>query len=157
VDIKGDAYEELLAKRAGDVKSGARHWPPPTMTSAVLGGELPSLRVDVALPLERPLSTPRMSTTLESTLTFEEAENGDALLELLAPSHIDLTALRDAVAATLTARGGSATLAEVVREHPLTDGLAELVGYLQISEDAATVVTGRTEHARWTGASGTGA
>jgi len=121
------------------------------------GGSIPSLRADIALPLERPLYTPRTAATLDSELIEEDtARDGAALLDLLEVSHINLTALRHAVAVSVAAHGGRASLGQVVDEHPLTEGLAELVGYLQVSDTDATVVTDRREHVRWTDAAGRG-
>lgn len=128
-----------LALRAADVRT--------------LGGSVPALRVDLALPLERPLYTPRTSTRIDSAITVDEATSGDELLDLLELRHVDLTALRQAVAISVSAHGGTATLGQIVSEHPLVDGLAELVGYLQLSEDGATVVADRYEEVPWTDAS----
>jgi len=50
--------------------------------------------------------------------------------------------------------GGSATLAQVIAEHPLIDGLAELVGYLQLTDDGSAIVTDARERVRWTDADG---
>jgi hypothetical protein len=66
--------------------------------------------------------------------------------------HIDIQALRDAVDRTVATHGGHATLRQIVEEHPLTDGLAELIGYLQVGDDGAVVVTDSTESVTWTDA-----
>lgn len=124
-------------------------------TRPLPGAEIPTLRVDLALPLERPLYTPRVVVSLDSEAA---AENGpdepDTFEDLLDLSHIDLDALRGAVAETVTAYGGAATLGQVVDTHPLHEGLAELVGYLQVSEAGARIVADRREQVRWTDAGG---
>jgi hypothetical protein len=119
------------------------------------GSELPGLGADLALPLERPLYTPRVHARLDSSLTDpSDDEPLDALVDLFDISHIDLAALRDAVAATVVAHGGHATLAQVVEAHPLAEGLAELVGYLQVADDGATLLTDRREQIAWIDAEG---
>jgi hypothetical protein len=76
------------------------------------------------------------------------------MVDLLDLRHIDLTALRRAVETTVTNRGGVATLGQVVRDHPLADGLAELIGYLQVSDDSATILPERREQLQWTDPNG---
>ena len=126
-----------------------------TTSGNLPGAEIPTLKVDLALPLERPLYTPRTAITLDSDAEAENAPvETDALEDLLDLSHIDLDALRGSVAETVTAYGGTATLGQVVGAHPLTDGLAELVGYLQVSDSTARIVADRHEQVRWTDASG---
>ena len=51
-------------------------------------------------------------------------------------------------------RGGTASLADVVADHPLTDGLAELVGYLQVSDTDGVVLPDRRERVDWVDATG---
>lgn len=120
-----------------------------------LGSELPGMRADIALPLERPLHTPRTTTRLNSAAAAEDGPTAvEALADLFDISHIDLTALRSAVAETVAAHGGRATLAQVVRAHPLTEGLAELIGYLQVSDDGGVVLADRREQIDWVDATG---
>ncbi len=120
-----------------------------------LGSEVPSMRADVALPLERPLYTPRTAVVLDSAVADETAvDDVLALADLFDLNHIDVTALRASVADTVRSHGGHATLAQVVREHPLTDGLAELVGYLQVSDTDGLVVSDRRELVDWVDATG---
>lgn len=116
-----------------------------------LVSELPATRADVALPLERPLYTLKTAATLDTDVT---APDGDTLLDLLELNHIDLTALRAAVADTVARRGGHATLGQVIADHPLTDGLAELVGYLQLPDAGALFLGDRREQVTWTDATG---
>ncbi|SFF45335.1 DUF3375 domain-containing protein [Blastococcus tunisiensis] len=118
-----------------------------------LGSDLAGLRAEFALPLERPLYTPRTETRLESTAAEDpgvDPGGDDALADLLDISHIDLDALRAAVGSTVAAHGGQATLGQVVRAHPLTEGLAELVGYLQVSDDGGLVFPDHRERIGWT-------
>ncbi|MDQ3664696.1 MAG: DUF3375 domain-containing protein, partial [Actinomycetota bacterium] len=46
---------------------------------------------------------------------------------------VDLDLLRTHVRSQLLARGGFVTLAEIVEAYPLEQGLAELLGYMQLS------------------------
>jgi hypothetical protein len=117
------------------------------------GSEVLTLGARISLPLERPLHTIRDGGTFDSTITAEDATaEGDTLMDLLALQHIDIQALRDAVDRTVATHGGNATLRQIVEEHPLTDGLAELIGYLQVGDDGAVVVTDSTESVTWTDA-----
>ena len=119
------------------------------------GSELPGMGADLALPLERPLYTPRVHARLDSSLVEpNDDEPLEALVNLFDVSHIDIAALRDAVAATVVSRGGHATLAQVVEAHPLAEGLAELIGYLQVADDGATLLTDRREQIAWIDAEG---
>lgn len=120
-----------------------------------LGGALPSMRAEFALPLERPLYTPRVATRLDSAVADGGAVGTiEDLADLFDVSHIDLAALRVAVDATVSAQGGQATLADVVAAHPLSDGLAELIGYLQVADAGALVVTDSRQQILWTDGSG---
>jgi hypothetical protein len=117
--------------------------------------ELPGMGADLALPLERPLYTPRVHARLDTSLAeSKDDEPLEALVDLFDISHIDLAALRDAVAATIASYGGHASLAQVVAAHPLAEGLAELIGYLQVADDGATLVTDRRERIAWIDAEG---
>ncbi|WP_367127873.1 DUF3375 domain-containing protein [Saccharothrix sp. HUAS TT1] len=115
----------------------------------LLGAEIDGLRADIALPLERPPYTPRTTTEID---VDEDATVNDAELdvsELLELSYVDLSALREAVARTLAAHSGVASLGQVVAEHPLTEGLAELVGYLQVGTEDDARITDAREQISW--------
>ncbi len=129
-----------LAMHEGDVRA--------------LGSTLPDLRADIALPLERPLYTPRVATRLNTTAGDDDPATLESLIDLFDVSHIDIAALRLCVADTVAANGGVATLADVVAAHPLSDGLAELIGYLQVADDHATLHADRRERVRWVDADG---
>jgi hypothetical protein len=64
-------------------------------------------------------------------------------------THIDLTALRGVVSQTLQERGGIASLGEIVTDHPITDGLAEVIGYLQVGADMDAYITDSADQIRW--------
>lgn len=119
------------------------------------GSELPGMGADLALPLERPLYTPRVHSRLNSSLAEpSDDEPLESLVDLFDISHIDIAALRDAVAATVVSHGGHATLAQVVEAHPLTEGLAELIAYFQVADSGATLLAERREQIPWIDAEG---
>lgn len=74
------------------------------------------------------------------------------LRALVRESEIDLAELTANVAATLRARG-TATVADVLAEHPATQGLASVVGLLVLAEERGTRVDG-VEPVTWTSGSG---
>jgi hypothetical protein len=76
---------------------------------------------------------------------------------LFEQAHVDPGPLRDAVRAALR-RSAQATLAEIVAAVPLRQGLAELVAYLALRDDAFTAVFDDTcqERVTWIDADGLG-
>ncbi len=112
-------------------------------------GYVDGLRAEIALPLERPPHTNRPTSRLDSPDDEPDADTDLDVAELLELTHIDLSALRSAVSQTLRERGGIASLGEIVTDHPITDGLAELVGYLQVGADLNACITDSTDEVRW--------
>lgn len=119
-----------------------------------LATELPDTHAEVNLALERPMYAVR----LDDDIAVVDAGADDAddldLADLLDHTGVDLAVLADAVADTQARRGGSVSLGEVITDHPLALGLAELVGYLRIADDG-TVEGDGAEHVSWTDVSGT--
>lgn len=76
----------------------------------------------------------------------------DALVRAARESEIDLRELRADVNATITHRG-AATIADVLAEHPATQGLASVVGLLVLADEHAVSLDGE-ESASWTAPSG---
>jgi len=92
------------------------------------------LSASLELPMERPLFNP----PLKSILTSEALEIGQEELDtaaLFSQFHIDKAELAARVRQSLGARH-QVSLAEVVAEHPLQQGLAELVAYLTLASDS---------------------
>ena len=87
----------------------------------------------------------------ETTRPVEIAATTEADLELLRllvrESEIDMAELTDAVNQTLAARG-AATIAEVLADHPATQGVASVIGLIVLAVDHATPA-GASEVARW--------
>lgn len=122
-----------------------------TSDTSLPGGEIDGLRADFSLPLERPPHTSRPSAEINSDEEFSDDDETDLdVSELLELSYLDLSALRAAVADTLASRAGVASLGQVIAEHPLDDGLAELVGYLQVGAEEDAQVTDAREQVSWT-------
>jgi hypothetical protein len=106
--------------------------------------------ITVVLPTERPLYRQRRRLTLDSDGITDATERADptALYEQV---YLDPARLAAAVADGL-ARGPVAALPDILREHPLQQGLAELVGYLALRDGVDTTVDGeRRDEVTWTG------
>lgn len=76
----------------------------------------------------------------------------DALVRAARESEIDLRELRENVN-ELLARRGAVTVADVLDEHPATQGVASVVGLLVLADEHAAVLDG-VEDAEWTAPSG---
>lgn len=121
--------------------------------SRIPGTEVTDLRIDIGMPLDRPLYTPRSEAVFETRHQDDEVDAGEldaALDELLDLSYVDIAALRDSVESVVAEHGGAASLSQVVQRNPLTEGLAELVGYLQVAETSARVLPDAQESVDWT-------
>ena len=113
-----------------------REAPPATNTFMELDASSPELN----LPMERPLFTPPHNTRIEDCVVAlgDETLSSDKLFEQF---HVDKTRLLANVRRYLETRA-QVSLAEVLDEHPLAQGLAELVTYLAIaSEDLRALIT----------------
>jgi hypothetical protein len=117
------------------------------------GMEVDAVEIDVVLPTERPLYRTRRRLLLDSDGIAEATERADptALYEQV---HLDPARLAAAVADGL-ARRPVAALSDILRDHPLQQGLAELVGYLALRDGVETTVDGeRQDDVAWTGDDG---
>lgn len=94
---------------------------------------LDSAAADIRLPMERRLAAPPtiIAIDVEDLLDEHESTNLDALF---ADAGIDALALADHIDDLLIDRS-QVTLAQVCELKPLTAGLAELVTYLQLTDD----------------------
>ncbi len=109
---------------------------------------------EIHLPFERPLYSPPDRTAVDSAPSADQDEvDVTALLEIAA---VDRDLLRERVAESLTGRP-QVSLGEVVAEHPLEHGLAELVAYLTLGDDpqAAQVDESTREEITWSPEPGT--
>ncbi|TXL78771.1 DUF3375 domain-containing protein [Vineibacter terrae] len=109
---------------------------------------------DLDLTLDRPLFTPPFKPTLDDAVALAGDEDipADALFEQI---RIDKARLAANVRRALQIRN-QITLAELVREHPLEHGLAELIAYMSLAADdrAAVIDDDHTQHLHWTDAVG---
>ncbi len=142
----GELMRETLAAALQATQAGAD---PREVTT-----ELPELRADIRLPLERPLYAVRLDDDIALLHAVGDDPDDLDLTDLLEHAAVDLSVLVGAVADSRARHGGVVSLGEVVAEHPLTQGLAELVGYLQVADDGAVEGDG-TELVTWTDGAGT--
>ena len=106
---------------------------PPTLTM-----ELPAMAVEVVLPFERPLYAPVAPVSLDS----DDVQVGSGEFEadvLLDQLYVDRDALAHTVRSTLRDRG-QIGLAPLIEDRPLQHGLAELIGYLSLTDASFDVV-----------------
>ena len=118
--------------------------------------EVDALASDVTLPMERPLYTPVRRPRLDSDpirpAGSDDETDPTALFEQV---YVDPGPLRGNIRAALR-RQPQVGLANLVSAAPLTHGVAELVTYLSLRDDAFTVVYDdtRSEQVSWTGPDG---
>ena len=120
--------------------------------------EIDAAGPQLALPMERPLYTPVRKPRIDSSgirpAGEDEETDPTALFEQV---YVDPAPLRGAVRAALR-RTPQIRLADLVAAAPLTHGVAELVTYLALRDDAFTIVYDgtRTEQVSWTDPDGRG-
>ncbi|MFJ9760720.1 DUF3375 domain-containing protein [Streptomyces sp. NPDC101149] len=116
-----------------------------------LVAEIDAAAPAIALPMERPLYTPVVKAPIDSTGI--EAGDGEFTADALFESvYVDPARLTAAVHHALGLRT-QVSLAETLREHPLEQGLAELVAYFALPNDGFTTVFDdhRQEEITWIG------
>ena len=111
--------------------------------------ELDAASPDLVLPMERPLYAPVAKAAIDSS-SIQPADEEADLAVLFDQVYVDPAPLRRGVLRALL-RGSQIGLAELVREHPLQHGLAELVAYLSLTDEAFRVVFDEqhTEQMSW--------
>jgi hypothetical protein len=111
--------------------------------------EIAGTSVDVRLPFERPLYRPQRQTMINSAEVAlgEPAFDASVLYEQV---HVDLDELSRTVRAGLLDHE-QVGLADLVENRPLRQGLAELVGYLSLTDPSYAVVfdESRREQITW--------
>ena len=116
--------------------------------------ELEAMAPVIALPMDRPLFSPPHRPKLDDRATATDNDDvpADALFDLV---HVDKRRLQAQIWHALQRRDQVA-LSDVVAEHPLQLGLAELVAYLSIaSEDPESMIDDDCKVAiNWTDAEG---
>ena len=116
--------------------------------------ELDEPRIDVHLPMDRPLYSPPVKPVIDAEVLNGDGE-GIPTEILFDRKIVDPAKLRGHVRRMLQT-GGQVTLGEVVNEHPLQQGLAELVAYLFVAgtDDKAVFDEARRERVSWQDESG---
>lgn len=115
------------------------------------GADLDAFAPQLMLPMERRLYEPKRRAPIDSDAVAAETGDADptALFEQV---HVDAEVLTRQVHDSL---GGKLQvgLAEVIENHPLADGLAELLTYFTLPTDRVAVVFDEdaTEELAWTG------
>ncbi|MDG9674691.1 DUF3375 domain-containing protein [Micromonospora sp. DH14] len=111
-------------------------------------------KVDVVLPMERPLYRPRAGHAVDS-VTAEEPTGQVDLSALFEQVYVDPARLIAAVHDLLREQS-QVPLRDVMSRHPLKEGLAELVAYLSLDDGSFTVTfdEARRESITWTDAAG---
>jgi len=111
--------------------------------------EIDATSPNILLPMERPLYTPLDKTPLEGGIVLEgQAQVDDSVL--FEQVFVDPARLVEIVRRSLRHRS-QVGLADVIAAEPLTQGLAELVAYLSLTDAAFSVVfdADRTEQVTW--------
>lgn len=120
-----------------------------------LSCEIDALAPTVVLPMERPLYSPPAKVSVDST-RLESGDDDFDQAALFDQVHVDPAPLTTHVRRALLQRP-QVGLASVLREHPLEQGLAELITYFSLSDAAFDVVFDEArEQVRWVDADGRG-
>ena len=115
---------------------------------------LPEAAASIELPFERPLYRPPFKPHIAARIMDEGDANVD-LAALYSQVVVDRAALGGHIRHELQERN-QVSLGEVIARHPLKQGLAELVTYLQLAGDwpAAVVDEAALEEVLWQGSDG---
>lgn len=113
--------------------------------------ELDDTGVTATLPMERPLYHRSRPVRLKAPLV-EQGDDGFDASALLEQLYVDREELKARVFDALDG-GHHVGLSQVVRDAPLEQGLAELIGYLSLDDPGLTVVFDeeRRDSIRWDG------
>jgi hypothetical protein len=111
--------------------------------------EIDTASVEVCLPFERPLYSPQRQTMVNSAEVTLGEPTFDASV-LYEQVHVDLDELSRTVRASLLDHD-QVGLTDLVERRPLEQGLAELVGYLSLTDPSYAVIfdESRRERIRW--------
>jgi flagellar motility protein MotE (MotC chaperone) len=115
-------------------------------TPPSVGLELDVPGLPIVLPFERPLHTPSQRDVLDSTVVSAVEVDLDATA-LFEQTFVDQARLAEHVRAVVPRRGAVA-LEEILDLYPVTQGLAELVGYLALTDEDIEVSFDEGEQVR---------
>jgi hypothetical protein len=106
--------------------------------------------VDIILPFERPLYEPSRRVMVDDAVETADDADVDAGA-LFSQFHVDKERLKANIDAVLAKGAEQATLAEITEEHPVEQGLAEIVAYYQLAteSDWATINPDAEQRIAW--------
>lgn len=132
--------ETLIAIERNAIE--VREYPPRT-----LGMEIDHWRASITLPMDRRMFTPRsVDAFADTSVTDAPTTLSDVDTQILfANKSVDVEELRRRVRRRLQT-DDITTLAEIIREYPLEHGLAEVVAYLQLTDDTFSVILDQDAH-----------
>ncbi len=107
------------------------------------GLEVDQPGIPISLPFDRPLYDARPATAVDSMLGPAEPNDID-VSALFTQTHVDHTRLAANIHAILPPRT-SALLSDIVRHHPIEQGVAEVIGYLALTDDDLEVTMDDTD------------
>lgn len=115
------------------------------------GADLDAFGPELVLPLERRLYEPKRRTPIDSDAISDGGGDADPAA-LFEQTHVDIEALTRHVNESLAGKV-QVGLADVIDNHPLAEGLAELLTYFSLPSDRVAVVFDEdaTEELSWTG------
>jgi hypothetical protein len=108
-----------------------------------LGMLMDDMKVEFTLPMERPLYQPPLQTVIDA-VQLEMGQEDDDVGALFSQVVVDKGRLKQVLAQALQEHS-QISLADLLREHPLQHGLAELVIWLQIASDTAQCMIDDTQ------------
>ncbi len=108
-----------------------------------LGMLVDDMKVEFTLPMERPLYQPPLQTVIDA-VQLEMGQEDDDVGALFSQVVVDKGRLKQVLAQALQEHS-QISLADLLREHPLQHGLAELVIWLQIASDTAQCMIDDTQ------------
>ena len=140
MDVLRSIEAHALVVRDGDIS---------TLTTSI-----DDTKVEVVLPMERPLYQPRARHAVDSQTADGPTEQVD-MSALFEQVYVDPARLIAAVRDVLREQS-QVPLRDVVGRHPLKEGLAELVAYLSLDDGSFTVIfdEARRESIAWTYSAG---
>lgn len=114
-----------------------------------LGMTVDAMAPDVRLPMDRPLFSPPERLEIDDTAFIADGADvpADALFNT---AYVDKQELADRIRLSLEHRS-QATLTQILDDHPLSQGLAELVTYFSMAADDpnAVISDGKNEFVTW--------
>ncbi len=141
LDDKAWLENKRIMEILRSIKSNARD----TMQQPAqdLGMLMDDMKVEFTLPMERPLYQPPLQTVIDA-VQLEMGQEDDDVGALFSQVVVDKGRLKQVLAQALQEHS-QISLADLLREHPLQHGLAELVIWLQIASDMAQCMIDDTQ------------